>query len=194
MKFPSSFNPFRRFFKSPSDQRSHRIVLVIECIINQNARDFGAATYPSMNKNILRLCMQYNVGILQIPCPEIAFLGFLRERKNGQSIRNALDTESGRNCCRKLSVEIADKIQVYRKNNNDILAVLGGNPESPGCSVNMDQSSGNGCEIKENSGVFMKEFYKELCKRKIKIPFKGMRDCRSDWINQDLEWLETLFK
>lgn len=193
MKFPGSFNPLRRFFKAHSDQRSNRIVLVIECILDQNARDLGAATYASMNKKILRLCMQYDVGILQIPCPEIAFLGFLRKRENGQSIRNALDTESGRDCCRKLSVETADRIQTYIKHNNNILAVLGGNPESPGCAVHSVPSVQKGVFLQENSGVFMKEFHKELYERKIEIPFRGMRDCRSDWEKQDLEWLETLF-
>ena len=193
MNFLTKLNPLKRFSKQPSDQRSHRIVMVIDCILNQNSRDLGAANYPSMNKEILRLCMQYNIGIFQIPCPEMTFLGFLRKRKQGQSIRDALDTVAGRECCRKLSIDITQRIQDYINNKNKILAVLGGNPESPGCAIHTI-STDTDCEfLTENSGIFMKAFHKELCKKKITIPFRGMRDCRSDWITQDLKWLENIF-
>ncbi len=37
---------FRLFKKKVQDQRNNRVVAVIECILNQNARDPGAATYP----------------------------------------------------------------------------------------------------------------------------------------------------
>jgi predicted secreted protein len=137
--------------------------------------------------------MRYDVGLFQIPCPEMAFLGFLRARQQGQSIRDALDTDAGRDCCKKLSVDIADRIQDYIRNKNQILAVLGGNPESPGCAIHMVSSNYLTGALAENSGVFMKEFHKELCKRNIDVPFRGMRDCNHDWIKQDIEWLENLF-
>ncbi len=94
---------FRLFKKKAQDQRNNRVVAVIECILNQNARDPGAAAYPAMNFEVIGLCMKYHVGMVQIPCPEIACLGFLRKRKSGQSIREVLDTESGRECCRMLA-------------------------------------------------------------------------------------------
>jgi predicted secreted protein len=62
---------------APRDRRSRRIVAVIECVLNQNARDAGAASYPALNKAILTLCMRYDVGIVQIPCPEMRFLGLV---------------------------------------------------------------------------------------------------------------------
>lgn len=85
MKLPGKLIKFRPNIKKTTDQRSFKLVILIDCILNQNSRDFGAATYPSMNKDILHLCMKHNVGIFQIPCPEMAFLGLLRERKKGRS-------------------------------------------------------------------------------------------------------------
>lgn len=193
MKLLGKIKKLRSTIKKTSDQRSFKLVIVIECILNQNSRDFGAATYPSMNKDILRLCMMYNVGIFQIPCPEMAFLGLFRERKKGQSIRDALNTEAGWDFCKKLSIEIVNRIQDYRKNKNKILAVLGGNPESPGCAIHIEQSNKDTQSLTEKSGIFMKEFHKELLKRNIKIPFRGIRDFKAEWLKEDLEWLEQVF-
>jgi predicted secreted protein len=94
---------FRLFKKKAQDQRNNCVVAMIECILNQNARDPGAATYPAMSFEVIGLCMKYHVGMVQIPCPEIACLGFLRKREPGQSIREVLDTETGRECCRMLA-------------------------------------------------------------------------------------------
>ena len=179
-------------FRKPCDHSSHRFVVVIDCILNQNARDLGAVTYPSMNKALVELCMQHDVGLFQIPCPEMAFLGFERKRAPGQSIREALDTQEGRDCCRRLSVDLTNRIEDLINNKNKIVAVLGGNPESPGCAIHM-VFSGRNRFMAENSGVFMKVFYQELCLRNIEVPFRGMRDCRPGWIKKDLAWLENLF-
>ena len=118
-----------------NDVRSKSVIFVAHCILNQNARDAGAANFPAINRSILQLCNEYNVGILQIPCPGIKFLGFNRKRPKGQSIRDALDIPEGRNCCRKISIDIADRIKDYLAQSYQIIAILGGNPESPGCAV-----------------------------------------------------------
>ena len=182
-----------RFKLNNADQRSSKFIAAIDCILNQNSRDFGAANYPAMNKAVLQLCMKYDVGILQIPCPEMIFLGLMRKRLQGESIRDVLDTEAGRKCCRNLSINIADRIQDYLENKTRILAVLGGNPESPGCAIHFESSDKDKKSLAIQSGVFMKEFHKELCKRSIEVPFRGIRDYDSELIKTDLEWLEQVF-
>ena len=94
---------------------------------------------------------------------------------------------------KKFAFNSEEEIETWIKNKNKILAVLGGNPESPGCAIHMIASNKKSQALAENSGVFMEEFHRELCNRKIIVPFRGMRDCRSEWIKQDLEWLEDLF-
>jgi predicted secreted protein len=180
---------FERFgLENISDSRSRRLVVVIECIINQNARDVGAATFPAISRPILQLCSEYNVGILQIPCPEIKFLGFDRKRQKAQSIRDALDTREGRNCCRKISVDIADRIQDYLAQGYQIISILGGNPKSPGCAVHSD-----GDKLSSTSGVLMNELNDEFQKRCIEVPFRGIRDYDSKLFAKDIEWVRRTF-
>jgi len=164
------------------------MVAVIECILNQNARDAGAATFPAISTSILDLCKKHDIGILQMPCPEIYALGFERERKPGQSIRDALDTPKGRQCCRKISVDIVDRIEIYTDHGYQILSILGGNPESPGCAVHVKDG-----RLLPHSGVFMKELEDELYKRSVKIPFIGMRDYDPELFAQDIQQLKSVF-
>ena len=161
---------------------------MIECIFNQNARDAGAANFPAINWPILSLCNEYNAGILEMPCPEISFLGSERKRQPGQSIRDALDTCEGRSCCRKISIDIADRIEDYTEQGYQILAILGGNPKSPGCAIHCENSN-----LLANSGVFMKELQHELRKRRIEIPFKGIRDSDPEMFAKDIEWVREIF-
>lgn len=170
------------------DNRSKRFVAVIECIINQNARDAGAAIFPAMNWPILSLCNQYNVGILEIPCPEIRFLGPARKRQPGQSIRDALDTDEGRVCCRKISIDIVNRIEDYTNQGYRILAILGGNPKSPGCAIHCENS-----KLSPNSGVLMQELQDELRNRRIEIPFKGIRDSDPELLARDIAWVREIF-
>lgn len=179
---------------TPSDSRSRRFVALIECILNQNARDLGAATYPAINRAILHLCMKYDIGILQIPCPEMRFMGLRRERPAGEKIREILDTTAGRQCCQEIGREIVDRVQEYIKNGNQLLAILGGNPESPGCAVNYESDQRGMERLAKNSGVLMQALQEELRKREIEIPFKGMRDYRAELLNEELKWLEELFR
>lgn len=132
--------------------------------------------------------MKYHVGMVQIPCPEMSCLGFDRERKPGQSIWDVLDTKSGLHCCADLAGAVVDRMKDYISSRNKILAVLGGNPESPGCAVHYE------LELSGKSGVFMQVLFRELSRIQIHVPFLGIRDCRSDWLLSYLQSLELLFR
>jgi len=170
------------------DARGRRLVAVIECVLNQNARDAGAANFPAMNWTLIDLCREYDVGILQMPCPEIACLGFDRARPPGTSIRQALDTALGRQCCAGIGMQVANRLATYAGNGCQVLAVLGGNPQSPGCAVH------NGSDaLLPESGVLMWELQTELRKLGLEIPFRGMRDANAEQLAQDLDWLREVF-
>ena len=170
------------------DDRSKYFVAVIDCIMNQNTRDAGAAVFSAMNWEVVLLCNKYNVGILQMPCPEIAFMGFARTRPPGISIRAALDTQEGRASCRTLSIDIAERIENIIQQDAGLLAILGGNPESPGCAVHTDDG-----EESKPSGVLISELRDELQQREISVPFRGIRDFDSRLMTADIQWLEQLF-
>lgn len=179
---------------APRDRRSRRLVAVIECALNQNARDAGAASYRAVNKALLRLCMRYGVGIVQIPCPEMRFLGLARERPQGKSIREVLDTPAGCQCCLVISQDLASTLRDYRNNGCRLLAILGGNPQSPGCAVHGQSAASDPGRLAVESGVLMRILQEELRKQGIDVPFRGMRDCHPEWLNEDLRWLEGLFR
>jgi predicted secreted protein len=170
------------------DRRGRRVVLAIDCILNQNARDEGAATFPACNWEVVCLCHKYEVGIMQMPCPETEFLGLRRGRSPGKSIRAALDTDEGRGCCRRISIEVVDRVHEYVRQGYTILAVLGGNPESPGCAVHAGQLG-----LLASSGVLMRELQDELRHRSMEVPFRGVRDCDPSMMAEDIRWLEGVF-
>ena len=171
--------------RTPKDCRSGRIIAVIECILNQNARDAGAASFPAMNFELLQLCHRYGIGILQMPCPEVAALGAERKRRAGQSLREAMETQAGRCRCRALACDVADAIQTSIAHGCDVVAVLGGNPQSPGCAVH-DGPDG----LCDTSGVFMTALQTELRRRKCNPAFHGMRDADPAQLREDLAWLK----
>jgi predicted secreted protein len=185
---PGRFAGLRRWVGAtrppPQDGRSRRIVAAIECILNQNARDPGAASSPACNEAVMRLCTSRQVGIVQIPCPEKEHLGLRRSRPPGTSIRQALDTPAGRRCCAELADGIADRLLDYQRNGYRVLAVLGGNAQSPGCAIVLEASG-----LSPASGVFMQELQRALRERNMDIPMRGIRDADPQCECEDLEWL-----
>ena len=177
-----------RLCDTESDARGHRFVAIIDCVLNQNARDCGAARFPAMNFELLRLCHEHHVGVLQMPCPEIAALGFKRVRKPGQTIREALDNEAGHRCCAEIACAMAERIEIYHAEGCKLLAILGGNPRSPGCAVHVGQD-----DLLADSGIFMKELETALRSRNLEVPFIGIRDHDPELLEQDLQWLREAF-
>ena len=184
-------NLLQRFRKSQEvhDVRSRRFVVMIDCILNQNARDCGAARFPAMNFELVTLCHAYQVGILQMPCPEIAALGLKRTRPPGKSIRDVLDTDAGWRCCAKLAHDMSDRIETYLAGGYQLLAILGGNPRSPGCAVLEGDD-----DLIEESGVFMRALQTELRARKLTVRFRGIRDHDPVLLEQDLQWFRGLLE
>lgn len=170
------------------DVRGRRLIATIECMLNQNCRDVGAASFPAMNRELLRLCSEHEVGIIQIPCPEMQVLGLMRRRASGVSIRRALDSEAGHLQCQEISAAIADQLQQYIRHDFKVLAVLGGNEQSPGCAI----PEGQGTQA-DGAGILMRALQSELRARSIDVPFKSMRDADPALLTADLQWLERHF-
>lgn len=170
---------------APADPRSKCFVAVIECILNQNARDVGAACSPAMDFRLLELCHAHGVGVLQIPCPEIHALGFARKRAPGQSIRNALNDEACTERCAALAQDVAGRIEAYLEQSYELAAILGGNPESPGCAIH--QGSDGLCE---RSGLFMRQLQVELRQRGRDPRFLAIRDHNPALHQRDLAAFE----
>ncbi|WP_051301691.1 hypothetical protein [Sedimenticola selenatireducens] len=175
------------FNRPKKDLRSGRLVFLIECLLNQNARDLGAAENPAVTREVMDLLADNGIGMVQIPCPEIACLGFERRRPAGQSIRQALGAPGPANCCRKLAAATADRIKSDLDQGFEVLAILGGNEESPGCAVHI--TGAGETELAARSGVFMLALAAELERRDLQIQFRRMRDANAKLLNEDINWL-----
>ena len=172
---------------APSDARGRRFVAVIECLLNQNARDAGAASAPALDHRLVRICHDHRVGILQMPCPEIHVLGFSRTRAPGQSLRDALNDGACVDRCQRLTDDIAGRIEVYLEQGYALVAVLGGNPQSPGCAVHQGSSG-----LTERSGLLMRQLELELRRRGHAPVFLPVRDHDPELHRLDLAALESL--
>lgn len=179
--------PTERSSKPPDDIRGRCFVAAIDCILNQNARDAGAAQFPVMNFELFQLCHEHRVGVLEMPCPEIAALDFRREQAPRSTNRDALDTESGRQRCAEIATEVVDRVEAYRAIGYVLLAALGGNPQSPVCAA-YDGDSG----LRNESGVFMKALQAEFQERNLDARLKGMRDHDPELLEQDLQWFRDV--
>lgn len=171
----------------PPDARGRRVVAVIECVLNQNVRDAGAADAPAMNWALVSLCHGHGIGIVQLPCPEIACLGPERARAPGSSLRDALNTDAARARCAQMAVHAADRLQAHAASGCEVLAVLGGNRQSPGCAVCLA-----GGTLQPASGLLMRALQAELRRRGMAIPFRGLHDAEPAALAQDLAWLDAL--
>jgi predicted secreted protein len=52
-------------------------------MLNQNAHDAGAARVAAMAWSVVHIGHEHRVGIVQMPCPEVACLGLARARPIG---------------------------------------------------------------------------------------------------------------
>lgn len=172
----------------PGDRRGGRFVAIIECALNQNARDNAAACFPAMDFDLLRCCCEHRVGILQMPCPEIYALGPARSRKPGQTIREALRSVEATERCSALASDVAGRIDDFLEGGYELLAVLGGNPQSPGCAVH---NAGDG--LRDDSGLFMKLLEQELTRRGRSATFLAIRDHDAQAHRDDIARLDGLF-
>ena len=178
------------------DRRSQKIVVVTHCILNQNARVFGIASHPGMIPEIVEVLKAHNVGVVQMPCPELTYEGLNR----WSHTKEQYATPMFRRHCQQIATSITDQIQEYLKNGFKVYAILGVDG-SPTCGVNRTSMGFRGGDVGkatrlkgrlvEGSGVFMEELRAELEKKRVSILMRGVRDER---LKEDVAWLEEALK
>ena len=173
------------------DLRGYRLVFAIECIANQNARDGGAAQSPCAQIETLEILLEHDVGIAQIPCPEMACLGLARARPAGTSIRAALLRPEAQASCRHLVQQTIERLQDYRDHGVQVLAILGGNAASPACAVHGSGDPLWPAALSKDSGIFMQALAGAIAERAIDVPFRGIRDAEAGALADDLSWLRA---
>ena len=153
-------------------------MVVAHCILNQNSRVQGIAYYAGMINEIVDVIRKHEVGIIQMPCPELTYASLLRPSQT----KEQYDTPAYRKYCRQIASSTADQVEEYVRNGFKVLAILGVEG-SPTCGVEENSFQ------KANSGILIEELQSELKKRKIEVPMKGVRHTHA---SQDALWLEKI--
>jgi len=155
------------------DKRSGKVAIVAHCILNQNSRALGLAKKSSAITEIAEFLMNKDMGIIQMPCPELAYSGLLRPPQT----KDQYDNLKFRGHCRKIAEEVANQVEEFSKGGIKTKIIIGVDG-SPSCGV-------------KDSGIFIEELRLILKERKIMMPFYGIRYER---LFEDLAELEKLIR
>jgi predicted secreted protein len=162
------------------DKRSKKVILVAHCILNQNVKIDRCACYPGTVKEVARVLIDSDIGLLQMPCPELFCLGL--DRQAGHGVNTTIESEdtrvaqrmiedSTRILCREMVDALAYQLDEYRKNGFKIVGVIGING-SPTCGVETTW-----CNDKEErgSGIFIQMLNEECSDRNIALAMRGIK-------------------
>ncbi len=156
------------------DRRSHKIILVAHCLLNQNSIVEGLARKPAMVKELVDLLYEEDIGIIQLPCPELLHSGLRR----WWQVREQYDNPGFKRLSKHLIEVIIDYLLEYKRNSFKIVGIIGVSG-SPSCGIHYTSSSeswlGDPREASElkrvgGKGVFMKLLLEEAEKHGIDIP------------------------
>lgn len=163
-----------------TDARSKKVVLVAHCFLNQNSISDGTADYPGAINEVMKRLLEMNIGIIQMPCPELLCLGLDRGDIHGAEqpvvmentrIRAALGQPVAQETIRVLVRQLVYQIEEYRRNGFTILGIIGVN-RSPSCGVNTTSSDNR--EV-PGEGVFIQELRNALERRGIELKMTGIK-------------------
>ena len=162
-----------------TDKRSKRVVLVIHCILNHNARIDECAYYPGAMPEIVQALLDAGVGIVQLPCPELHCLGLDRSGRIGDGkqigIREALLGDSAE-ACRALVKGVMRDVLEYHKHGFAVVGVIG-NDGSPACGVDYTWYDSG---FAPGPGAFMILLQEELHAAGLDLPFVATQDHHRD--------------
>ncbi len=168
-----------------TDHRSKKIALVSHCLLNQNSISDGTADCPSQFKEVVDVLMANEVGLIQLPCPELLCLGLDRQDERGAErelleentrIRGLMQREKNLKRLREKAREIAAQLQEYDLHGFTNVGLIGVD-RSPSCGVSTTSIAG---EEKSGMGVFIQLLSEELDKRCLKVAMVGVKTSNVD--------------
>ena len=163
-----------------TDGRSKKVIFLAHCLLNQNAISDGTAVCPAAFGELIQLLLDHEVGIVQMPCPELCCLGLDRGDVHGAErpvveentrIRRAMEKDGPRQKREALADLVAEQVQEYHKYGFQVLGIVGAN-RSPNCGV--ETTSDFDREV-EGRGAFMDAIAQRLEAAGISVPILGLK-------------------
>lgn len=162
-------------------KRGKKIAIVSHCILNVNAKVDGLATYSASVNELVTAFQEQNIGLVQLPCPELLYLG----PKRWGMTKNQYDTTNYRLFCQELLQPVIQQIEMYLTNGYEIVEIVGVDG-SPTCGVAEScQGYCGGCietaakQVEfpsQEPGILIEELKKALANRDIYIPFSAINE------------------
>ncbi|HLC01831.1 MAG TPA: hypothetical protein VJK02_02230 [Anaerolineales bacterium] len=165
-----------------TDRRSHKVLFVSHCVLNQNAKVYGIAMSQGTIKPVVDLMLEHDVGIYQMTCPEMTYLGAMR----WGHVRDQYDSPMFRRHCRQLAAVVVDQTEDYRRNGYEVLGFLMIDG-SPVCGLSRVPVAEDGVvvggmvwytlaqHVGHNRGVYCQILQEELAARGMGgVPFLGL--------------------
>lgn len=131
--------------KRTANQSANRAVLVCHCLLDPLTR---AERTKKITRDIISVLIDYNISIIQLPCPEMIY-GFFRPPCNKEDY----NTPEYREHCKKLAEQTAETVVQYTTGKFEIFGLIsiGG---SPSCGCQRTHVKG---EHKREPGIFIEE-------------------------------------
>lgn len=176
------------------DKRSKKVIFMAHCILNQNTKLDCCAHFPGAVKEVVELLIANDIGIIQMPCPEMLYLGLNREtdvsakptvEEEDTRIHERMLEKDSQALCLRIVNEVIYQIKEYHKNNFEVVGLIGING-SPTCGIETTWKEGK--EYKER-GIFIKMLEEELRKNNISVTMTGIKVYQ---INEALEAIKKL--
>lgn len=162
------------------DARSKKVVLLAHCLLNQNSISDGTADLPSQFSEIIEYLMANNIGMIQMPCPELTCLGLDRGDERGSErplleentrIRVLLCEQEHGGTLRRMAGQLVNQIQQYRSHGFHVVGVIGVD-RSPSCGV--ETTTRGGAEV-HGMGVFVEVLSEALAESGLVLPMIGTK-------------------
>ena len=157
-----------------ADGRSRKVVFLAHCLLNQNAISDGTAVYPAAFRELVQFFLEHQVGIVQLPCPELCCLGL--DRGNRQGAQSPVTEENTRiraasRMLEDLVESVIHQVLEYHRYGFRIVAFLGAN-RSPNCGV--EATSDHNQEM-PGRGLFLGALEDRIRAAGLEIPLLGVK-------------------
>lgn len=179
-----------------TDKRSKKVIFIAHCILNQNTKLDCCAHFPGAVKEVVELLISNDIGIIQMPCPEMLYLGLNREtdvsaeptvEQEDTRIYERMLEKGSQSLCQRIVNEVIYQIKDYQYNNFEVVGLIGING-SPTCGIETTWKQGK--EYKER-GIFIKMLEEELAKIHISVTMTGIKVYQ---MNEALEAVKKLLE
>jgi len=146
------------------DIRSKRVVLVPFCCLIQGVRAQGIVChYPAVVTPVVEMLVRNNIGIIQMPCPEL----YIDNLERAPCGKQKYDQPRFREVYRRLAQGVVKQIVSLRRGGFHIEAILGVE-YSPSCAIAI--LSRSSARNSNGKGVFTEELLRAFSDQKEEVP------------------------